>query len=596
MIRSRRPRTGAVLSLALALVAASCSGGKDAPTEESSAATEAPATTAGAATEAPAADTQGPADTGAPDDSAAPATDAQASGGAAGVPGGKDTILTPAATSEADEAVFAFYRETSTIDPLYVFDYPDNGAMAIACESLLRQEPDLSIVPGLATSVEYTSDTSLVITLRDGVTFWDGTPMTADDVVFSLQRQQDPANGGFYGAVFANVTAIEATGPLEVTVTTLAPDVLLVGELAGPVGAVVQQAFVEAGEPGTFGSAGGGVMCTGPYELTDWTVGEGLTFTRYDGYWDDSLPMLLKSVKIIGSPDEAVTTSGLLTGEISGTYPLILSTLDQMRESDAVNVTEGPSLAISAFVVSSFDGALADKRVRQALSMALDRQGLVDSLYKGAAYPTRAVGVPGTWGHSQEVFTEAWNALPDVSAIDLEAAKALVSEAGAEGQTVRIGMSNELAPILVQAGELQRALESIGLKGELVSKSAAEYISFFIDPAAREDVDGFFTVNYPDFADPLAIYATMIGPDGSQAYNGYADPAAQDLLAQARVATDDAERAALTVELQSMITDEMLWIPIVAPTNVLVLNTALTGAPSTFQYMFGPWAAYLGAP
>ena len=60
--------------------------------------------------------------------------------------------------------------------------------------------------------------------------------------------------------------------------------------------------------------------------------------------------------------------------------------------------------------------------------------------------------------------------------------------------------------------------------------------------------------------------------------------------------TDDTERAALTVELQAMITDEVLWVPIVAPTNVLVLNKELTGAPSTFQYMFGPWAAYLGAP
>jgi len=512
-----------------------------------------------------------------------------------GVPVGVDTILTPAPTGPIDSAVFAVYRETATIDPLFVFDYPDNSAMAIACESLLRINPDLTSGPGIAESVEYTSPTSLVITLRDGITFWDGTALTADDVVFSLERQRDPANGGFYSPVFTNVTAIEATAPNEVTVTTTAQDMLLYGELAGPVGTIVQKAFTEASEPGAFGTAAGGVMCTGPYQLDSWVVGEGVTFSRYDGYWDTSLPLELQSITIKGVPDEAALTSGLLTGEIDGTYPLIMSTLDQLKASDTLNVVEGPSLAISAFIVSSFDGPLGDQRVRQALSMALDRQGLVDALHKGAGYPARAVASPGSWGYSRDTFVEGWNALPDVSEPNLEEARRLVAEAGAEGQTVKIGMSSELPPLLVQSGEFQRALESIGLEAELVPKSAADYISFFIDPAAFTSVDGFFTVNYPDFADPLAIYATMIGPDGSQAFNGYAEPAAQDLLERARIEPDDDARAALVVELQALITEQMLWIPMVSPTQPLVLNKRLTGAPSTFAYMFGPWAAYLGA-
>ena len=215
--------------------------------------------------------------------------------------------------------------------------------------------------------------------------------------------------------------------------------------------------------------------------------------------------------------DEAVLTSGLLTGEIDGSYPITLSTLDQLRDSDAVNVYEGPGYGIAAFIVSSFDGALADKRVRQALSLAIDRPGLISALYKDAAYPARAVAVPGTWGYEKEQFTAAWNELPDVSAPNLEEAKRLVEEAGATGQTVRLGMSSELGVISAQATEFQRALESIGMEAELVSVSAANYINFFIDPAAREGVDGFFTVNYPNYADPFGIYVSMIAPDGSQA-------------------------------------------------------------------------------
>ncbi|MFN8020576.1 MAG: ABC transporter substrate-binding protein [Acidimicrobiales bacterium] len=585
-------RTGVVaVSLVLATALAACSGA-DAPPEATSAPTEAPATTeAGAASDTTEAAAPGST---APGDTSSDTTAASSGDGPAGVKEGADTILTPEPTGEADSAVWAVYRETSTIDPIYVFDYPDNAAMAIACESLLRQEPDLTIGPGLATSVEYTDDTHLVITLRDGVTFWDGTPLTPADVVFSLERQRDPNLGGFYAAVLSKVDTIEATGDLEVTITTTARDNQLVGELSGPVGAVVQQAYTEA-QGANFATAAGGVMCTGPYELDSWVVGEGLTFVRNDAYWDTSLPMKLKSITIKGVSDEAVATSGFLTGEIDGGYPITIATLDQLRDSDAVNVYEGPGYGISAFIVSSFDGALKDKRVRQALSMALDRQGLVDALYKGAGYPARAPAVPGTWGFEKQTFTDAWNALPDVSTPNLEEAKALVEEAGATGQTVRLGMSSELNAINVTAGEFQRALESIGMKAELVSVSAANYISFFIDPAARADVDGFFTVNYPNYADPFGLYATMIGPDGSQAFNGYADPAAIDLVDQIRTAPDQATQADLEVQLQSMIMDEMLWVPIVAPTNVLVMSKDLTGAPSTFSYMFGPWAAYLGA-
>lgn len=594
-------RRSTVLAIGIVLTTGLAACGKSASPP---ATTVAAATTTVAATgDSAPADTSATADTsGATDTSAAPSdttatTDSGTAGAApAGYPEGADTILTPAPTNEADSATWAVYRETSTLDPIYVFDYPDNTAMAIACESLLRQEPDLSIAPGLATSVEYTSPTSLVITLRDGVTFWDGTPLTTDDVVFSLNRQKDPSFGGFYGAVFANVTDIAATGPSEVTITTTAQDMELLGELSGPVGAIIEKAYAE--EKGAdFGTAAGGVMCTGPYQLDSWVTGEGVTFTRYDGYWDTSLPLKLKSITIKGVSDEATVTSGLLTGEISGTYILGLSTLDQLQASDAVTVSQGPGYGINAFIVSNFEsGPLADQKVRQALSMALDRQGLVTALYKGAAYPARALASVGTWGFGADVFTEAWNALPDVSVPDVEAAKALVDEAGAAGQTVRIGMSSELAGINIEAGELQRAAESIGLKAELVSVSAANYINFFIDPAARADIDGFFTINYPNFADPLGLYATMIAPSGSQAYNGYADPAAQDLVQQARTEPDDTKRAELVSELQVMITDQVLWIPLVAPTNVLVMSKDLTGAPSTFEYMFGPWAAYLGAP
>jgi peptide/nickel transport system substrate-binding protein len=86
------------------------------------------------------------------------------------------------------------------------------------CESLLRQAPDGSLQPGLAT-ISNPSPTTMVFTLRPGVTFWDGHPVTPADVIYSLERQMNPKLGGIYSAVFNRVQSITATGSNRVTIT-----------------------------------------------------------------------------------------------------------------------------------------------------------------------------------------------------------------------------------------------------------------------------------------------------------------------------------------------------------------------------------------
>ena len=125
----------------------------------------------------------------------------------------------------------------------------------------------------------------MVFTVRDGVTFWDGSPLTADDIVFSLQREMDPALGGFYGATFGRVESITATAPNEVTIALSQPDYFLEGELASTPGIIVSKAFVEA-QGAAFGTSDGGTMCTGPFQFDSWSVGDRLTVTRYDDYWN----------------------------------------------------------------------------------------------------------------------------------------------------------------------------------------------------------------------------------------------------------------------------------------------------------------------
>jgi peptide/nickel transport system substrate-binding protein len=245
-------------------------------------------------------------------------------------------------------------------------------------------------------------------------------------------------------------------------------------------------------------------------------------------------------------------------------------------------------------IVSNYKGALGDVRVRRALSMAIDRQPLIDQLYKGAARLPRALSGPGSWGYARGVFQAAWDALPD-PVVDLAGAKALIKEAGAEGKTIRLGTSAELLPLNTEAQAVQSAAQSIGLKAELQSTSAQNYINFFIDPAARKNVDGFFTINYGDYADPAALLSTIVLKDGSQNFGGYDNPEVTKEMEAARGEADDTKRAEHVVAAQKIITDEVVWIPMTVPDTVLVMNKAITGAPTSFVYMFGPWLSSLGA-
>jgi peptide/nickel transport system substrate-binding protein len=498
---------------------------------------------------------------------------------------------TAAGTQPVESIVWSVYRETNSLDPIYAFDYPENTVLSVLCEPLLHQNPDGSITSGLA-DLTYPDDTTMVFTLKPGVTFWDGKPLTPDDVVFSLERNTDTKLGGFYGATFRYVESIEATGSDEVTIKLKQPDYWLAGELASTPGWIVEQAYTEAAGA-DFGSASGGIMCSGSYKLGTWKTGEGVQVLSNDTYWNPDVKPLVQEILFKGTPDEAALTSALQTGDVNGLYSFSLSTLDQLRQDSNVTVTDGAGWNTDAFIVSSFDGALGDVKVRQALSLALDRQGIIDTNYKGAALMPKALSPPGTWGYGREVFQAAWDALPDVTQ-DIDRAKQLVEEAGATGETITLGMSSELNSLATEAGAFQAAGEAIGLKVKLKSVSAANYINFFIDAKAREGIDGFFTTNYGDYADPAGLLGTLVLPDGSQNYSGYSNPQVTKLMNEARSTGDPDQRAQKVADAQAIIMQDMPWIPVALPYSMLITSSNLTGATASFAYMFAPWANDLG--
>jgi peptide/nickel transport system substrate-binding protein len=498
----------------------------------------------------------------------------------------------PAPTSELDKVTWAVYREVGSLDPIYAFDYPENTAVAAMCETLIAQQPDGSTQPALASSVDTSDPTKIVFTLRDGVQFWDGQPLTPADVVYSLQRQMDPKNGGYYGAVFQYVKSIQATGSNQVTIALKQTDESLLGELSSTPGFITEKAYTEQ-QGAKYGTHAGGAMCTGAFKYQSWKTGGALTLVRNDNYWNTDAPQMVKELDIVGAADEANLTEALKAGEIDATYAA-LSTLDQLRQADNLQVLQGPSYATADLILNNPSGTLGDPKVRQALSLAIDRQGLLDAVWRGTAALPHAIAGPGTWGYAPDVFKPAYDALP-VMDQNLDQAKQLIKDAGAEGKSIVIGMSSEIATLQTEADAVKSAAEEIGLKATEKSVSAAQYIDFFTpNSKIAQQVDGFFTINYPDYADPMALYLPIADPTGYSNYFQYNNPDVVKTLQQAQQTVDPTQRATLVTQAQTQITKDLPWIPLAMPNTTLIINKRLTGAPVSFQYMFGPWAAGLG--
>jgi peptide/nickel transport system substrate-binding protein len=497
----------------------------------------------------------------------------------------------PAGTKPVSSVTWAVYRDVNSLDPIYAFDYPENTAVSLMCESLLRQAPDGSIQPGLATLANPNPKT-FVFTIRPGAKFWDGHPVTPADVVYGLKRNMDPKLAGFYGQVFTRVSSVKATGSNQVTITLKQPDYWLEGELASIPGVVIEKSVVQQ-EGKNYGTPSGKIMCTGAYELKSFAPGTGVVATANPDYWQGSTKPLVQQITLKGVPDTSTFTSGMLTGGIQGSYAVGIATLDQLEKSTNVKVYQGPGWLTDAFIVSSLKGALGDVRVRQALSMALDRQGIIDSVYRGAALMPRWLSNPGTFGYGKSVFDAAYAKAP-VMTQNIAAAKKLVQQAGATGKTITIGTSSQLSDIAAVTGAYQAAAQAIGLNVKLKSVSAQNFINFFIDPKARVGVDGFLTVNYGDYADPAALLSTLILPEGSQNFDQYHNPAIINALEQARSTADPDKRAALVVKAEQLTAQQLPWIPNVQPTSVLTISKKLTGATVSFAYMFAPWANSLG--
>ena len=499
-------------------------------------------------------------------------------------------ISTPPATKSVASVTWGLYRDVDSVDPIFGFDYPENTVDSALCDALFRQAPNGAREPGLALKVSHPTPTTDVLTLRSGVKFWDGTPMTSADVVYSLQRAESTKVGGFYSAIFNRVKSITATGPLQVTVKLSQPDYWLLGELSSLPGMVVEKAFAQKAAS-KYGTMAVGGMCTGPYKIKSWTASGGLVAVVNPQYWDKAVHPKVHQYVFKGFSDTAMT-SGLDTGAIGITYSTDPTILASIQGHKKLSVSRGPSYITDALVAASNKGPLANPKVREALSMALNRQAYIKAVYQGNAQFPNTLANPGTWtGYEPRIFSSAFNSLPSYRTPQIAAAKKLIQQAGATGKTIAIGMSSQIPQIQDAATAVEDAASAIGLSVKLKSFPAATWIDVFTSAKARAGLDGFFILSYPDYGAPEGQYQQFVLPGGSLDYSGFSNQQITKLLNQSRSTANAAQRARLVAQAQKLIMQQLPWIPLSDPDTVLVTQKDLTGAPVSFSYMYAPWAA-----
>lgn len=524
-------------------------------------------------------------------------TSCASSGGTTGAetPGTADwkvTEQTAAPAGDAGTITWASYAEPFSLDYAYAYDYADRQVLSNVCESLLRMNPDFTLTPSLAKSFSNPTPTTWIYELRDGVTFHDGTKLTADDAVASMRRHMDPNVGSSWGSVYRNVKSIEKTGPMEVTVTTTIPDSqfnLTMGSTAG----VIESAATLKKLGKNYGNSTGGVNCTGPFKFDSWKSGEKVSLSRYDGYWDHELAAKSAAIDFVVMNDSTARVNALKSGEVDGTWLLPPNAIGQLKASGAGDVLFGKNSSVASLVVSNLEGPLGDARVRKALLMAIDRQGVLQAANQGIGEISDVHSAEAVWNDVDPAAKKA--AFDDIEhyPFDLAAAKKLVEEAGATGKEITFVTAPIGQDFAVVSQATAAAAKSIGLKAKIDTVTPNQYSSLFADPSARKGVDLFYTVWDLSSSDPLealSIFRTDEFPN----YGNWSNKEYDDLVNQAVGTMDPKQRSVLTAKLQQIANKELPWLPLYSGPTVMFLGKKVTGLSPSITFLYFPWAAQLG--
>ncbi len=415
-------------------------------------------------------------------------------------------------------------------------------------------EPEFG--PCLAESWEMLSPTTIELRLRKDVFFHNGDPMTADDVVFSLDRMFHPTFPPYVTRsreYFSNMEKVEKVDDYTVRVHTKRPDPILLTLLNVQQSMIVPEKYIkgltgspDVAEDSDFEAFGLKPVGTGPYAITEFVPGQKLVWERFDKYWGEKPDLEKAAVTRIN--EMAARITALKNGEvdiITNVPPDQIGTIERDQELK-VEGMQTPIFHVAFFKTNN--PKLADKRLRRALSLAIDRDLLNEALWHGKA----RVPEYHTFPQFGALYDPSWRTIE----YNPEKARQLLKEAGYDGTPIRFD---------TQATYYTNGLLAVQAIREMWAEVGVTMEINVLDrwTGDDEDMEARIWSNPLYFPDPVGSYGTMWSPTGARITAKSWDPAKpkgyasyEELWNNFRYSMDTAERLKYYREIMEYIAEE----------------------------------------
>jgi ABC-type transport system substrate-binding protein len=415
-------------------------------------------------------------------------------------------------------------------------------------------EETLEATPGLAKSWEYTAPQTLVFTLNEGVTFHDGTPFNAEAVKKNLERAKTWEKSNIKGDL-ATIDTVEVVSEYVVQLNLNSPDSALPLILSDRAGMMVSPTAWEA-DPEGFGSKPVG---TGPFIFREFRTGELVSMDRYEDYWGEKAYLDAIEFSIIIDRDTGI--NAVVSGEQDFTFNVPPNKLSRVQNQQNLVVDLSPGLFHYEFYVNLGRAPFDDVRVREAMAIAIDRDAFVAATQEGTGEPA--------WGPLPSSHWAYAKSLEPTFAYNPERAKQLLAEAGyPNGLTIEV-VSWTDEPSVRRAEVLQAQFAAVGITMNVVTTEVPQATaSFFNDK--RYDA---YLAAWTGRPDPALTYTLVFSKNGYFNTAGVETPGLEDAIKASRSVADQTERAKAFLEVERIVSENVLYIPIAFPPDFAVYST-----------------------
>lgn len=464
---------------------------------------------------------------------------------------GASSIITfPSARLAQDEEprpggtlIYGLSTDPSNFEPHVSTGAASTSVKLMCYSTLITYDRDNQLIGDLAEEYGWVDDTTFQLKIRQGVTFHDGSDLTVDDVIFSLERIKDPETAATNAAYFAEVTEITAGDDNTVNIVFNRPFAAFPFILADASSYIISKAWIEGGADPMVE-----MMGTGPFVFVERVPGVSITLEKNPNYFIEGLPYL-DGITYQPMADDTTRMTALRSGTVDFADYVPYTQMDVIAEDPNLEFVYDDITGFGWVGFNHEMDPVSDVRVRQAIAHGMNRETMVTTAFAGHGSPITGGLIPeGMTGHSPD--------LEGTFTGDYERAQSLLDEAGASPLEINMVSTSTYSVIQRPAEAAQAELQNAGIEVDL---ELQEWLTF------RQTVaDGTFPVHSwgtaINYGDPDFLWNYMHSTGSNAQWFRYANEEMDALLEQGRFETDEALRDEIYHDVQALAIDEVPWI------------------------------------